>query len=133
MVSPPSTTVLAQQRTDLALDRSYLASERTLMGWIRTALAMISFGFTIGKLGEVLSHVEVQGLLGLHTFSIKGIADTLVVLGTAALVVASRQHWQRTRRLRAMGLRHRISLSLVVAIVLSLLGGLTFTALVMSL
>jgi uncharacterized membrane protein YidH (DUF202 family) len=32
----------------LALDRTRLASERTLMACVRTALSMISFGFTIG-------------------------------------------------------------------------------------
>jgi uncharacterized membrane protein YidH (DUF202 family) len=57
-------TALAHERTDLALDRSYLAAERTLMAWIRTALSMISFGFTIGKLGQVLHDVQVKGLLG---------------------------------------------------------------------
>ena len=57
-------TGLAYQRTDLALDRNQLAAERTLMGWIRTALAMISFGFTIGKLGQVVDSVNAKGILG---------------------------------------------------------------------
>ena len=33
----------------LALDRSRLASERTLMAWVRTAMSMVTFGFTIYK------------------------------------------------------------------------------------
>jgi hypothetical protein len=47
-------TRLAHQRTSLAMERTYWAAERTLMGWIRTALSMISFGFTIG--GDVPGH-----------------------------------------------------------------------------
>ena len=38
----------------LALDRNKLAAERTLMAWIRTALSMISFGFTIYKFLQVI-------------------------------------------------------------------------------
>jgi putative membrane protein len=33
----------------LALDRTRMAAERTLMAWVRTALSMIGFGFTIYK------------------------------------------------------------------------------------
>jgi hypothetical protein len=47
-------TRLAHERTSLAMERTYWAAERTLMGWIRTALSMISFGFTIG--GDVPGH-----------------------------------------------------------------------------
>jgi len=42
-------TVLAEERTDLALLRTLNAAERTLMAWIRTAISMIGFGFTIYK------------------------------------------------------------------------------------
>ena len=63
-------TRLAEQRTDLALGRNYMAAERTLMAWIRTSLSMISFGFTIGKLGQVLKNVEVKGLLAASATSV---------------------------------------------------------------
>ncbi len=97
-------THLAQERTDLALTRSYLAAERTLMGWIRTALSMIGFGFTIGKLGEALQRPELKGLLHMHMYSVRGLADLLVILGTVSLVAACWQHWRRVRALHALGL-----------------------------
>jgi uncharacterized membrane protein YidH (DUF202 family) len=40
--------------TKLARLRTFQASERTLMAWIRTAISMISFGFTIVKFFEYL-------------------------------------------------------------------------------
>ena len=63
-------TQLATERTDLAMERNYMAAERTLMAWVRTALSMISFGFTIGKLEEVLGSVSVK-LTFRHTVGIE--------------------------------------------------------------
>src|SRR5262249_44626832 len=40
--------------TRLAYEGTYLAHERTLMGWVRTAISLISFGFTIAKVFEYL-------------------------------------------------------------------------------
>ena len=127
-------TRLAHERTDLALDRNYLAAERTLMAWIRTLLSMISFGFTIGKLGQVLHEVEVKGVLGhVRTMSTERIADFLVVLGTAALIGAALQYWQRMRQLRAMGLGRQLPITLIVALLLAALGGFALSALVLAL
>jgi putative membrane protein len=117
--------------TSLSLDRTALAAERTLMGWIRTALSMIGFGFTIGKLGQALA--EVKGLFRFHTYSVKGLSDFLVTLGTAALLGACWQYQSRIRGLRAMGLPRTHSLTLGVALVLVAIGAFALTALVMAL
>lgn len=39
---------------ELARERNRAAADRTLMAWIRTALAMIGFGFGVGKLYDAL-------------------------------------------------------------------------------
>ena len=119
--------------TDLAMERNYLAAERTLMAWIRTALSMISFGFTIGKLGQVLKEVEFKGLLGnTRTMSIDRIAHFLVVLGTVALLGAAIQHWYRVRELRVLGLKRKFSIGFIVALLLVAIGGLALTSLVLA-
>ena len=127
-------TNLAHQRTDLAMDRNMLAAERTLMAWIRTSLSMISFGFTIGKLGQVLHEVNAKGVMGrVRSLSVKNIAYFLVILGTVALIAASLQNWKRMRALRAMGLRRQLNITLIVAILLSVLGGFALGALILAL
>jgi putative membrane protein len=127
-------TGLAYQRTDLALDRNRLAAERTLMGWIRTALSMISFGFTIGKLGQVIDSVNMKGILGNpHMMSVETIAYFLVILGTLSLFGAALQYVHRMYKLKTMGLQNEFSIAFVVAILLTLVGGFALSALVTAL
>ena len=129
---PDVNTQLAIERTDLAMERNYLAAERTLMGWIRTSLSMISFGFTIGKLGQALSDVQWHGLFGARMVSVKDLAYFLVILGTVALLGAALQHWRRLRELHAVGLGHRFSMTLVVAFLLTALGGFALASLALA-
>lgn len=128
-------TELAHERTDMALSRSYLAIERTLMAWIRTSLSMISFGFTIGKLGQVLKDLQIKGPKGgiIRTVSAEEIAHFLVVLGTAALIGAAVQHRIQLRELYASGLQRRLSIAFIVSIVLSVLGGFALASLILAL
>ena len=43
---------------DLAYERTILAENRTLMAWIRTAISLISFGFTIYKFFHEISQAS---------------------------------------------------------------------------
>ncbi len=128
-----TSTRLAHERTDLAMERTYWAAERTLMGWIRTALSMISFGFTIGKIGEALRGVEVRTLRGVRVVGVETLAYLFVTLGTLALAAATAQYLVRVHALRARGLRRQPSIAFAVAIVLTLVGALALTALVANL
>ena len=75
--------------TQLAYERTYLSHERTLMGWVRTAIALISFGFTIAKIYELLR--EQRGahatLLGPQAIGI-----IMILMGLVALALATIQH-----------------------------------------
>jgi putative membrane protein len=124
---------LALERTTLALERNYLASERTLMAWVRTALSMISFGFTIGKLGQALQEDRFSGLLGRGSFSINNMAYFLVIIGTFALLGANLQHHLRVHALREQGFPRQFSVAAPVALLLALVGGFAFTALALKL
>lgn len=78
--------------TRLAIERTWLAHERTLMAWVRTASALISFGFTIYKFFEFerAREVAVNGrLLTPRQFGMNMIGTDLI-----ALVPATIQHRQ---------------------------------------
>jgi len=127
----PTTTDLAHERTDLAVMRSYMAAERTLMAWIRTTISMISFGFTLAKLGQAVHDVEVRKLLGgVQIVGVRRIGYFLVVLGTVALFGATLQYQHEIRELRSLGLNRKFSIPLIVAAALILLGAFAFTSLV---
>ena len=130
--SRPRTTAddTVDTSTKLAMDRTYWAAERTLMGWIRTALSMISFGFTIGKFGQALENIDVQGFRGMREIGVSSIAYFLVTLGTAALLAAAVQYSRNVYELRVHGQRVRPSIAFVVALVLSVMGIVAFGSLV---
>jgi putative membrane protein len=129
--APDTGTRLAYRRTDLAVERSYLAAERTLMAWVRTTLSMISFGFTIGKLGQTVSAIQVPGALhGPRMVSVETIAYFLVVLGTMMLAGAISQFLVSVAGYVRMGLRRRVSITVILGLILVVLGGFAFTSLV---
>jgi inner membrane protein YidH len=120
----PTATELAIQRTDLAFERTRIAAERTLMAWIRTSLSLISFGFTIYKFLQELAKAEK---LTLQDNGPRNFGLALISLGTVALIVASIQHVSLMKELRnhATG-PPKTSLALMVALAISVLGGLAF-------
>lgn len=119
--------VLAQKRTDLAVDRTnfavdrnLMAGERTLMAWVRTGLSMIGFGFTLYK---VLSAMLKEGIK--LTMSIKGprnIGLFLIALGMLSAFMGTLEYWTQARFLgKKYGVPYR-KFPLVMAGLIFLLG-----------
>jgi putative membrane protein len=77
---------LAADRTDLATGRTVMAVDRSLMAWIRTALSMISFGFTIYK---ILDGLQQSGGSLAHDYNPRTIGLFLTGLGTASMVAGT--------------------------------------------
>jgi putative membrane protein len=99
------------------------------MAWIRTALAMIGFGFGVGKLYEALE----QGNPGevtdpLHSAQIVG--EALIALGVLGLLAAVIQHWQNLKKIEDEQYIYRSSraLPLIVASLLLLIGLFAFVS-----
>jgi putative membrane protein len=112
---------MSEDRTRMSAQRTRDAADRTLMSWIRTALAMIAFGFSVFKLFQFLTEErpEVQHDLG----ATRVLTLSLIGLGTILLIVAIAQYRIELRELRKeYGVKRRFPLALWAAVIMALLG-----------
>jgi putative membrane protein len=105
-----------------------LALERTLLAWVRTAAALIGFGFTIFHFYEVLNTVE--GVRPpFHPGASRMLGISLVGIGTLALALALVQYLLTLRHLGkdpAVAKIPRFHPGLIVTISLTVVGAVTF-------
>ena len=76
---------------ELAEVRTELAGERTLMAWVRTALGLISFGFSI--------HKFMAAIAGNKAESPRRLGIVLTIMGTTSLVAGTLQYLHMIRSL----------------------------------
>ena len=105
--------------TRLAIERTFIAHERTQMAWVRTALSLISFGFTIAKLFEVLR--EKLGNKG-PVLGPRVVGILMISMGLFSMIIADVLHRQAIQRLRAQCPDLPISLAGMMAALIGLLG-----------
>lgn len=110
----------------LALDRTKMAAERTLMAWVRTAFSMMTFGFTIFKILQVLQD------RGTVSGSPHRLGLMLTGIGTFALVAACAQHWRYVRDLRPDKPYKPWDLTFIVACLVVCLGLVIFWSLLLN-
>lgn len=125
--SPPNKPSPLADQVQLAVQRNLLACERTMMAWNRTAVSMITFGFTLYKFFHTY-HTEnpaarEHSLLEARTFSL-----LIMGIGVFFLVLATWQHHQQIRKLRAVYADVHVALSLGLAGMVAALGTFAFIA-----
>ena len=66
----------------------HLANERTFLAWVRTAIAVIAFGFVVERFGLLLRELGLKTnlLFSTHPSSVVGV--TLTILGVLIMIVA---------------------------------------------
>jgi putative membrane protein len=125
--SPQPNSPVAPDPNQLAIDRTRLAYERTLLAWVRTATGLITFGFSIYKFFEIqhaaLGVAHSPRLLGAREFAILSI-----VMGLAALGLATLEHVSHMRALRAQNVHVPYSLAGIFACLIALFGTLGLLA-----
>ncbi|WP_413403596.1 MULTISPECIES: YidH family protein [unclassified Synechococcus] len=118
---------MSNPNTELAKTRNRAAAERTTLAWIRTALALISFGFGLDK---IISAIRVAGGdadssndMGLQLMSMGFIG-----IGIFTLLIAMRQHKRELIRLRndPYLYREEPSLSIAAASAVLVIGVMAF-------
>jgi putative membrane protein len=115
--------VAANITNELARERNREAADRTLMAWIRTALALIGFGFGIGKFA---AYLDAAGLHPAHnpphTSLIFG--ASFIVVGILGLLAATVQHVRVLKRLSQPGFAYDAMqpIAMTVAVLLMLIG-----------
>ena len=91
MPEPPHLDVRVTPEAHLSWLRTRLSIERTLMSWIRTATALVGFGFSIVQFFERLSHMP-EFKAARHPDLPRDLGLTLMALGSVALAVAMVQY-----------------------------------------
>ena len=117
---------------ELARERNRAAADRTLMAWIRTALAMIGFGFGVGKLYDALEKANPERVSDpLHSAQIVG--EALIALGVLGLFAAVVQHWRILKQNEDEQYIYRQprALPLIVAALLLLIGAFAFVSILL--
>ncbi|MDR3554533.1 MAG: DUF202 domain-containing protein [Syntrophobacteraceae bacterium] len=116
-------TIKEPSSNQLALERTILAHERTLMGWVRTSISLITFGFTLYKFFQLELAAQpprhpLHDVIGPRQFAI-----LMISIGLFSLTIATIQY-----RVYRSGLRRwypggaPVSLAGAVAALVSLLG-----------
>src|SRR5499425_26408 len=129
---------LSSRRTALSFQRTRMSADRTLMSVIRTSLALIGFGFTIYQIFQKAHDAQILR----SSTAPRNFGEALVILGIGMLGFGIGYHVafmiglrRERQQLRADGLVHAesqfpVSLTLIVAVILLIIGLLAIASMV---
>lgn len=112
---------MSNANTELAKTRNRAAAERTTLAWIRTALALISFGFGLDKIIDAIRDAG-GGTNSRHDIGVQLMSMGFIAVGIFTLLIAIRQHKRELMRLRSDPYLYRDDPSLSIATATAVLG-----------
>jgi putative membrane protein len=108
--------------------RDHLANERTFLAWVRTSVAIVVFGFAIGRFAIALRQLtELQG----HAPKSTGLSvwmGTISILVGVVMVVAGLARYRKTRALLDEGKFEPAGFIVGLVTVITVLFGLVLAA-----
>ena len=118
---------MSNTSTELAKTRNRAAAERTTRAWIRTALALISFGFGLDKIISAIRDAGGDGNTS-QDVGVQLMSMGFIGVGIFTLLIAMRQHKRELIRLRSDPYLYRDepSLSIATATAVLVIGVLAF-------
>lgn len=113
-----------------AWERTRQAADRTFMAWVRTSLSLIGFGFGIAQYRDILLNAGFiqRPPEEFNTTLIFGLS--FISLGVFGLAAAVMRHWRILQAIKHDPLAFPVfkPLSMVMAVILLLIGGFAFAA-----
>jgi len=79
--------------------RTRLSLERTFMAWLRTAVSLIGFGFTIVQFFQRLQGMDASNGRTMRAETPRDLGLALIATGVGALLISSFQYWRMLRYL----------------------------------
>jgi len=109
--------------------RMILQLETSLLGWLRTSLALMGFGFVIARFGLFLREIALAAQVGVtaHPWLARvntGVGTGLIILGVTVMAISIRNHQKTLGQLEKGELKFssRWSLSVIICLILCALG-----------
>lgn len=118
---------MSNTNTELAKTLNRAAAERTTLAWIRTALALISFGFGLDKIISAIREAGGEANPG-DDVGVQLMSMAFIGVGIFTLLIAMRQHKRELIRLRSDPYLYRDepSLSIATATAVLVIGVIAF-------
>ena len=107
----------------MALVRTVLAIDRSLMAWVRTALSLIGFGFTIFTF---LHSLIGKGTVALQEGAPRNAGLILIGLGTISLMMGILEYWKAMKHFHDTYGMSPWRVSIVTSLIVGLLGTTLF-------
>ena len=106
-----------EPHAEIAYITTILAMDRTLLAWVRTALSLNAFGFTLAKfVHDLLAHGALHERDATYP---RDLGITLMVLGTVGLLFGALDYCRSVMRLKKVIRISAWSSSLILSLVLA--------------